>query len=372
MRHFQGKATGLDRPVVFRVSSPWIDIHGDFIAPCYTSTREDCPPDLLLFSGTINPDTVKSNSFQVLSDGSNPHTGDVILLEPTGRGTVLFDASSDDNAFFLTGECNCNCVMCPQPPKADQENFTSLILEVIDLLPSETRMIGITGGEPTLKWDGLLQILTRIQKKAPEATIQILTNGRELKSYLKSQDLLSTCENAKFFSIPLYGDTDTLHDLHMGVQGAFWDTIEGIYNLARLEAIIELRVLITQHNYPRLVEISDFIYRTMPFVDHVAFMGLEPVGIAKKNLQRLWVDIEQCGTNLVDALRHLSRRGIESSIFNIPRCVLPAFARPFVRNSISDWKRCYFEQCETCTTKKVCGGVFNSALSYFKDKVRVI
>lgn len=372
MKHFRGVANGIGRPMVCRIDSPWVDRNDDFVASCTLPSRDSSLAQPVLLSTAINPHSAPTPNFQVARGYELPRPGDIVLLEPQGKGTILYEIASNDNAVFLTGECNGNCVMCPQPPSNGHDSYGEMILDVIELMHPETKMLGITGGEPTLKWLELIRILNQCQKSIPSATLQILTNGRELKDFSRVKELSTASDNDCFFSIPLYGDTDALHDFHMGLPGSFWETLDGLYNLARIEAPVELRVLITKVNYSRLVEIAEFIYRALPFVEQVALMGLEPVGRAKENIHSLWVDAEQYSSQLVDAVRYFTRRGVGVSIFNHPLCVVPKPVRHFARISISSWKRHYFDTCSTCACQEQCGGVFASAKDHFKEKVEAI
>ncbi len=73
-------------------------------------------------------------------------------------------------------------------------------------------------------------------------------------------------------------------------EGAFNQTIPGILNLAQVGARIEIRVVLHKQTAPALPEIAEFIARNLPFVDQVALMGLEMIGLARANIPELWID----------------------------------------------------------------------------------
>jgi hypothetical protein len=112
---------------------------------------------------------------------------------------------------------------------------------------------------------------------------------------------------------------------------------------------------------PRLRQLAAFIYRRLPFVGHVALMGLEPMGFAKSNRERLWIDPADYLEELDDALFFLAHRGINVSIYNLPLCILPRRMWPYARQSISAWKNAYPAECEPCEVKEHCAGFFASA-----------
>ena len=94
------------------------------------------------------------------------------------RDTI--DINSNDNALFITSQCNNRCVMCCQPPllRNDLDGYFQKNKALIDSAPRELRSLGITGGEPTLLGDRLFELLRHIRTKLPETEIHLLTNGR--------------------------------------------------------------------------------------------------------------------------------------------------------------------------------------------------
>ena len=86
--------------------------------------------------------------------------------------------------------------------------------------------------------------------------------------------------------IPIYGAEPSLHDYVVQADGAFDETVRGIMNLAQLEQRIEIRVVIHKQTAPALVEIAEFIARNLPFVEQVALMGLEMIGLRPRQPRR--------------------------------------------------------------------------------------
>jgi hypothetical protein len=89
-------------------------------------------------------------------------------------------------------------------------------------------------------------------------------------------------------------------------------------------------------------------------------MGLEPMGYARKNHENIWIDPQDFGNELTNAVHFLANRGMNVSIFNLPLCVLPQSLWPFAAQSISDWKNVYLPECGQCVMKNECGGFFKS------------
>ena len=289
----------------------------------------------------------------------------ILLLESNGTASVIYDSSSVTNSLFVTEKCNSRCLSCPQPPKRkDIIDWISISKECINLIDNDKACIGITGGEPTCVFNSLIEIVEQCRHKIPNTTIQLLSNGRIFANFEKAKKVSDAADNNLFIGIPLYSDAEDVHDEMVGVKGAFWETIEGIYNLELLNIPIELRILVTKMNYGRLKEMSEWVYRNMPFVEHVAFMGIEPIGDAAKNIEKLWIDPVDSLPQIEKAIRMLSQRNILPLLFNFQLCTLPDYLWKISKRSISEWKITFFDECDECSQKRNCGGFFFSSEKY--------
>jgi hypothetical protein len=74
----------------------------------------------------------------------------------------------------------------------------------------------------------------------------------------------------------------------------FWldydQTVLGLQQLARYGLRVEIRVVLHALTIPRLPELAEYIYRNLTFAEHVALMGLENIGYAPRNMDKLWID----------------------------------------------------------------------------------
>lgn len=289
--------------------------------------------------------------------------GDVVFIEPGGRVVVLYKAGSPHNCLFVTNRCNCRCLMCPQPPGDDPGDLWEQNLRLISLLdPREATCLAITGGEPTLLGEKLIELIRLCRRKLPKAHLTLLTNARRLKNLDYARELVLAGHPALLVEAPLFADTDTEHDYIMGARGAFWDTLQGLHNLALLDQPVGLRTVLHALTAPRLLQYAEFVYRNLPFVAQVAFMGMETTGLAEKNLDLLWMDPYDYREILAAAVRHLHRRMLPVSIYNHPLCVLAPESRPFARQSITTWKQVYPPVCDSCAQKANCGGLFGTGV----------
>ncbi len=300
--------------------------------------------------------------------------GDVVHCTPrTGQLRVMYRRNSPFNSMLVTEQCNSNCVMCSQPPKdIDDSYLVDVILQAIPLMDSSTAKLGITGGEPTLLGDKFLRIVSACKKYLPTTSLHVLSNGR-LFSYLSlGQAVEKIGHPSLMFGIPIYSDVSNLHDYVVQAEGAFDQTIRGIMNLRRCNQRIEVRVVLHSLTIERLPNLAEFLCRNLPFVDHIALMGLEMMGYVKMNLDAIWIDPFDYQEELCAAVNTLARARMNVSIYNHQLCVLDRSLWPFARQSISDWKNEFMEECEGCGVKEKCGGFFSSAKLRYSDHIRAI
>ena len=293
--------------------------------------------------------------------------GDIVRINPrVGEIGVLYRKTSYSNTIFLTGQCNCRCIMCPQPPvNGGGACWVGDWLQAIPLMSTETVELGISGGEPTLFPEELLRIIRVCRNYLPSTALHLLTNGRMFNYLSFCRELAEIKHPDLVIGIPLYCDLSYVHDYVVQCNGAYDQTIRGLANLARLGQRIELRVVFLPQSVGRLKELARFIVRNLPFVEHVAWMGLEPTGYALAKVDSLWISPNRYREELVEAVDELVCRGMTVSIYNHPLCVLHSSLWPYARKSISDWKREYSEVCGECSKRHECGGFFSSAKRLF-------
>jgi His-Xaa-Ser system radical SAM maturase HxsC len=280
------------------------------------------------------------------------------------RVRTLYRKKANTNSFLVTENCNSFCLMCSQPPKKKDDSF--LLKEIIELLPhipKDCPEVGFTGGEPFLRGGAFIEVLRSVKQQLPHSSVHILSNGRLFKDINLARDLGSLEISDLMIGIPLYSDLSYVHDFIVQSQHAFTETIKGILNLKKMNVKVEIRFVIHKENYQSIQNFASFISRNFPFVDHVAFMGLENTGFAKHNHEQLWVDPIDYMGDLKESVLHLTRKGINVSIYNHQLCLIPFELYPNYRKSISDWKNEYFDECGKCSKIEHCGGFFSSTMS---------
>lgn len=290
--------------------------------------------------------------------------GDILRINPRrGELWVMYRRQSPHNNMLLTERCNSYCVMCSQPPRARDDSWLAKCwLAAIPLMHAETRELGITGGEPTLLKDQFHDVIRACITHLPNTSVHVLSNGRSFNYLSFARELAAIGHPSLMIGIPLYSDIAWRHDFVVQATGAFDQTIRGIMNLARVGVAVEIRMVIHRYTVDRLVRFAEFLARNLPFVDHVALMGLEPIGFGRTNFEALWVDPTDYQDELEAAVALLNAHGMCVSIYNHQLCVLREELWPHARKSISDWKNVYLPVCRECSKSDACGGFFASAL----------
>jgi His-Xaa-Ser system radical SAM maturase HxsC len=288
--------------------------------------------------------------------------GDVIAIHAeTQRIRVLYRRNSNHNSFLTTERCNHYCLMCSQPPKnVDDGWLLDEIAAAIPLVDPATRSLGFTGGEPLLEWERVVDILAQTRDQLPETSVHLLSNGRAFATP-KIADAWAAIRHPNLcVGIPIYSAVDHLHDQVVQARGAFDETVLGVLRLKDRGQRVEIRVVLHSLTAPRIAETARWLARNLPFVDHVALMGLENTGFAIANHDKLWVDPIDYQAELAEAVDLLDAAKVRTSVYNLPYCVLDRSVWPFAVQSISDWKNAYLPQCEACAAKPGCAGFFST------------
>jgi His-Xaa-Ser system radical SAM maturase HxsC len=294
--------------------------------------------------------------FSYLSDG------DILGVQSASRRfRTLYRQSSSHNSFLVTERCNHYCLMCSQPPRdVDDEWILDEIERALPLVDPSTKSFAFTGGEPLLNWRDFIRLLEQCRDVLPTTAIHVLSNGRAFAD----TEIVSAWANVRHLhlttGIPIYSAVDHVHDYVVQAAGAFDETVLGILKLKDQRQRIEIRVVLHAITAPRIVETCRWLARNLPFVDHVALMGLENTGFVLANSDLLWIDPIDYQEPLTEAVELLAAAKIKVSIYNLQRCLLDRSVWSYAAQSISDWKNGYYEECERCIEKPRCSGFFTS------------
>jgi His-Xaa-Ser system radical SAM maturase HxsC len=312
------------------------------------------------------PVITKVPTFDHLSEG------DLVVANIDGNINTLYRLNSFHNTLLATERCNSNCLMCSQPPrdKNDIPRLFGIHKKLIPLIPKDCIELGVSGGEPTLMGESFFNLLETLKEYLPETEIHVLTNGRSFAWHEMAKRLSEINYSRLMLGIPVYADYYQVHDYIVQAKDAFNQTILGLHNLARYNQRIEIRVVLHKQSIPRLTKLARYIYKNLPFAEHVTFMGLEFVGYTPHNIDKLWIDPHDYINELGEAVEFLAGQGMHVSIYNSQLCVLPESLWKYCRKSISDWKNSYLPECEKCNKFQECGGLFTWNLAKHSEYIK--
>lgn len=358
MKQIQCKSFNIEEDVVGRIT---------FRKKIFSRSKEiwvskDASSPIFGYAATIttNENIVSiGKPYCVVNSIEGFNEGDVVVINKRGEIVFVYEVKSNHNAIMATERCNHRCIMCPQPPILQEKDKTPFNLKLISLFDKSTQEIGITGGEPTLIGDNLFVLINHIKKELPKTAISILSNGVKFADKEYAMKLAKCRHHDLQIDIPLFSDIAEEHNRIVGAN-TFYKTIQGLYNLALFHQRIGLRIVIHKQTYRRLPQLADYIYHNFPFVAQVAFMQMETTGLARENLDKLWIDPYDYNMELREAVLLLADRGMQPYIYNAQLCVLPDDIRRYAQQSISDWKEIYISECDGCVLRGQCAGFFES------------
>lgn len=288
---------------------------------------------------------------------------DVLSIDNRGIVYEQYRATSSDNAIVTTLQCNSNCFMCPCSENSRKTSGLSSLYEMKELIryiPRTAPFLTITGGEPTLLKDDFFGLLKLLQYDFDETRFLLLTNGRAFADYNFTKQFVNCIPNNIRVGIPIYGYNEKTHDIITQTEGSFKQAVIGIHNLLHYNIETEIRIVLTQQNIANMEKIARYIIKYFRGIACVNFMGLELMGNAAKNREKVWLPYDEAFQKSKKAIKLLIANGIDTQIYNFPLCsVEPAFWE-ICAKSISDYKVEFSDECLACDLKQICGGVFDS------------
>lgn len=308
----------------------------------------------------------------ILEEDYSFNEGDIVEIVPNKNILVLIEKKSFANMLFVSDFCNCSCVMCPQIENNDKKHYLEKNLQIIKLMKgNEVEHLALTGGEPTIDKKNFLVLLNELANTIDKTHIEVLTNGINLKDDLFVKQIHGIVPKNISFHVPLYHYSSVHHNKIIGANG-FYSTIKGIYELANYNYPVEIRVVVNKLNYDCLEKLVEFIYLNLTFVNSIVFMGMEYSGSAFTNKDILWIDPVEYIESLQRAIQNTLRYNFKTAIYNIPLCLLTKPLRKYAKKSISEWKNSYLDECNLCTLKSDCCGIFTTSNGIQSDHIKRI
>lgn len=297
---------------------------------------------------------------------------DVCNLWSDGTLYRCYDDSSLDNFFFVTGQCNSNCIMCPSP-EFTRKNGESMksedLIEIARHIPDDTKHLTITGGEPFMIGKTIFDFIGFLNQKFYNTEFLILTNGR-IFSMTKYVELLKkTIPVNTMLGIPLHGSTKDVHDAITQTEGSFSQTIAGLKKLLCERIKIELRLVVNKLNVDDFYNIAKLIVSEFAKIDHVSIMAMEMTGNAFANKKSVWISYRKSFEKIEQSILLLIKNGIDVRLFNFPLCTVKSKYWTLCEKSISYDKIRYNSECNDCVVRDACGGVFAGTYNMEKDEL---
>ena len=297
---------------------------------------------------------------------------DVFQITSSGKVFLYYSNQATDNSFFVTGKCNSNCIMCPSSDHSRKMgHMTSLpvLLELVKYIPSDAPHLTITGGEPFMMGEDIFSFFASLKGKFEYTEFLLLTNGRIFAIPEYCYLLKQTLPSKTIIGIPIHGHTPEVHDRITRVPGSFIQTVTGLRNLIALGFYVEIRIVISRVSAPYLEEIASYILSEMSGIYCVKFIGLEMLGNAAKNEAEVWIPYSEAFQRAKPAITKLVVGGIDVGLYNFPLCAVDKAFWPICAKSITDYKVKYVEQCELCSVKDACGGIFSGTYRLAKGSI---
>lgn len=300
--------------------------------------------------------------------------GDVVEFGENGKIRKLHDGKDSSALIYLTNQCNSNCIMCPDSVKLrTMENTVTVdsVLEYISLLPTDLEHIDITGGEPTLLKQALPDVIRRAGEQAEQAELLMLSNGRSFASQKYAACFGEFAEKKLRIEIPIHSANPQKHDFIAGCTGSFAQTKAGIHNLLANKVEVGIRIVVSKLNYRELDAVIELVHTEFPQIRLVHIMGMEMLGNAWHNREKVWVEFDEAQPYLQRAVQTCFACGIDPGLYNFPLCLFESRYWYCYKNSISGYKIRYQEECKKCQEQGRCGGFFFSTIHQTTYKVRV-
>ncbi len=300
---------------------------------------------------------------------------DVFEIDDRGFAYKYFDVSSNDNAILVTNTCNSNCIMCPTPERIRRKpSFITAdsLINIVSHFPRDAVHVTITGGEPFLIKKELFKLLSYLKEEFRSTDFRLLTNGRAFAIDGYAELYASSEPRELILGIPIHGHDAALHDSITQSPGSFAQTMTGLKKVLALGAKVELRIVVSKLNADHIGDVGELIARELPTVSHVRIMAMEMTGNAAKNKDAVWIDYDKAFECSKGAIDTLVRAGIDVALYNFPLCTVSVEYWNICQKSISVNKIRFAPQCEECSVKDACGGVFSGTIRLLKDKLSPI
>ncbi|ACF14895.1 Radical SAM domain protein [Chloroherpeton thalassium ATCC 35110] len=181
---------------------------------------------------------------------------------------------------MVTGDCNLTCAYCYERGDAKYKSRRPMSLEIAEkalrLAASSGKAfhVQLTGGEPTLEQDLVLEIIKKTRAVSPESTISLQTNGTLLSRAFLGQ--------LRTHRVKIGISLDGVPDVQESIRGRSAQTFQGM-KLLREEGIpFNVTAVVSNRNVNKLKELP-FVLGAFPNARGIGLDMLVRKGGALKN-----------------------------------------------------------------------------------------
>ena len=292
--------------------------------------------------------------------------------------------------------CNNNCIHCFLGTIRDlyPERSSKEIKELIDEGESlNAESLTIIGGDPTIRKD-FFEILKYATNKNFNR-IYLETNGRTFSVDNFARKVFEICPNLEI-GMSFHHINESVHDRITQVIGSWKQSVKGIKNMKKYGAKhIRTNCVVSKLNYEALPQLTEFLAKLG--IDELSFYLMRIEGNALKNLDKLFVSIEEIQPYLFKALEIVEKKGIDVKTFGFPYCKMKGYERfveekdalrGYVDGGVmifnqpegkSDWQksrvkemRIKLKTCRECKYFYICEGIWREYLTFKKCYTKLI
>ena len=286
-------------------------------------------------------------------------------------------------------ECNHKCMCCPLTTydRLHKRLKFEEIVECVALIKKSNTAnhIVLSGGEPMLHPD-FFKILEYVVKQG--FYITVLSNSSMCSNREFVRKLRSIIPDNRFDIVTaIHSSTPAIHDRITGVEGSLLETLEGIDNLVDNGIPVTIKHIFNQISLSTVVETFQYLEKHYPPQVAFQFCTMDYSGRAGKNIEELFVPMEEIRKSLEVLLDYLQTRMVKKrkvSLIETPLCLLDPYYWKYFNNASAgldtyiapntDSRRAdfdvqsecgaYYEPCEKCAVQKWCAGTWKSAYNY--------
>lgn len=169
--------------------------------------------------------------------------------------------------------CDNDCVHCfiAKRPKDSNSSYEEMTKMIDD---ADERVIGLSGGEPTIHPD-FLRILKYIKSVRKRCSVQ--SHGRQFSNEEFTKEVAPFIDQVM---IPIHSYDNDIHDSITQVKGSAVETWKGIENLRKYGVRVITQTVVNKKNLKGLLKIGNRVQETMPGV-RMVFTFPQAVGSAE-------------------------------------------------------------------------------------------